>query len=78
MNPGLRYLRPMAGMASIALFFCMLQRTGTEAVLRNIRVLGWGVVALILLSGLSVTAGAIIPKVPGENSPAPARWCIPA
>ena len=52
MKPGLRYLRPIASMASIALFFCMLQRTGAEAVLRNIRVLGWGVVALILLSGL--------------------------
>src|SRR5579872_5154599 len=26
----------------------------------------------------SVTAGAIIPKVPVENSPAPEKWCIPA
>ena len=52
MKPGLRYLRPIAGVAGIALFFCMLQRTGPEAVLQNIRAFGWGVVALILLSGL--------------------------
>jgi hypothetical protein len=52
MKAGLRYLRPMAGIASIALFFCLLQRTGPEAVLQNIRVLGWGMVAVILLSGL--------------------------
>jgi len=29
-------------------------------------------------NSVNVTAGAIIPKVPVENSPAPARWCIPA
>ena len=52
MKAGLRYLRPIACIAGIALFFCLLQRTGPEAVLQNIRVLGWGVVAVILLSGL--------------------------
>ncbi len=52
MKAGLRYLRLIAGIASIVLFFCLLQRTGPEAVLQNIRMLGWGVVAVILLSGL--------------------------
>jgi len=45
------YLRPAASLASIALFVYLLQRTGPVAVLENIRVLGWGLVVLILLSG---------------------------
>jgi len=52
MKVGLRHLRPIAGMAGIALFFWLLQRTGPEVLLQNLRVLGWGVGALILLSGL--------------------------
>ena len=52
MKVGLRYLRPIAGIASIALFFWLLQWTGPEVLLQNFRVLGWGVAALILLSGL--------------------------
>ena len=52
MKTALGYLRPLAAIGSIALFAYLLQRTGPEAVLRNIRVLGWGVVALILLSGI--------------------------
>jgi len=47
-----RYLRPVASMASIALFVYLLQRTGPVAVIENIRVVGWwGVVVLIVLSG---------------------------
>jgi hypothetical protein len=42
----------MASVASVALFIYLLQRTSSEAVLGSIRTLGWGVVALILLSGV--------------------------
>lgn len=52
MKTALRYLRPMASIASIALFIYLLQRTGPEAVLGSIRLVGWGVVALILLAGV--------------------------
>ncbi|HLN03665.1 MAG TPA: lysylphosphatidylglycerol synthase domain-containing protein [Bryobacteraceae bacterium] len=51
MNAVSRYLRPVASVASIALFVYLLHRTGPMAVLENIRVVGWGAVALILLSG---------------------------
>lgn len=51
MNKVSLYLRPAASLASIALFVYLLQRTGPVAVLESIRVLGWGVVVLILLSG---------------------------
>jgi len=50
MNAVSRYLRPMASVASVALFVYLLRQTGPVAVLENIRVVGWGVVALILLS----------------------------
>ena len=52
MNNTLRYLRPLASIASIALFVYVLQRTGPAAVLDKIRLLGWGFVVLILLSGV--------------------------
>lgn len=52
MKDAIRYLRPVASMASIALFTYLLQRTGPEAVLDSIRLVGSGVAALILLSGI--------------------------
>jgi hypothetical protein len=52
MNNTLRYLRPLASIASIALFVYVLQRSGPGAVLDKIRLLGWGFIALILLSGV--------------------------
>jgi uncharacterized membrane protein YbhN (UPF0104 family) len=52
MKTAVRYLRPVGAIASIALFVYLLQRTRPEAVLDNIRLLGWGVAALILLSGV--------------------------
>ena len=52
MNNKARYLRPLALTGSIALFAYMLQRTGPGAVLDKVRLLGWGVLALILLSGV--------------------------
>ena len=42
----------LASIASIALFVYVLQRTGPATVLDKIRLLGWGFVALILLSGV--------------------------
>lgn len=47
-----RYLRPLASIASIALFVYVLQRTGPATVLDKIRLLGCGFFALILLSGV--------------------------
>jgi glycosyltransferase 2 family protein len=52
MNNTLRYLRLLASIASVALFIYVLQRSGPEAVLGKMRVLGWGFVVLILLSGV--------------------------
>ena len=52
MKTARRYLRPIAVIASTALFVCLLRRTGPAAILQNIRVLGWGIVALIVLSGI--------------------------
>jgi uncharacterized membrane protein YbhN (UPF0104 family) len=47
----LRHLRLLAFIASFVLFVYMLQRSGPEAVLVKIRLLGWGFAFLILLSG---------------------------
>jgi hypothetical protein len=47
-----KVLRPLAAMASLALFVYVLARSGPAAVLDKIRLLGWGFVGLILLSGL--------------------------
>ncbi len=47
----LRHLRLIASIASFALFVYVLQRSGPEAVLNKIRLLGWGFAFLILLSG---------------------------
>jgi len=44
-------LRPLAFIASFALFGYVLQRSGPEAVFHKIRLLGWGFGFLILLSG---------------------------
>jgi hypothetical protein len=52
MKKVLHYVRPLAAMASLALFVYVLARSGPAAVLDKIRLLGWGFVALILLSGL--------------------------
>ena len=48
----LRYLRPAASIASVALFVYLLRRTGLDTVINSIRLLGWGAAALILLSGV--------------------------
>ena len=52
MTNTLRYLRPLASIGSIALFVCVLQRSGPGAVLDKIRLLGWGFIVLVLLSGV--------------------------
>jgi hypothetical protein len=59
MNALSRYIRFAASVASIALFVYLLQRTGTAAVFENVRVVGWGVVALILLSGARLVLRAL-------------------
>jgi uncharacterized membrane protein YbhN (UPF0104 family) len=46
------YLRLGAAIASAALFVYLLRRTGPDAILQNIRVLGWGLVVVIVLSGI--------------------------
>ena len=51
MKKTLRHLRLLAFIASFALFVYVLQRSSPEAVLHNIRLLGWGFAFLILLSG---------------------------
>ena len=51
MKKTLRHLRLLASIASFALFVYVLQRSGPEAVLDKIRLLGWGFVILIVLSG---------------------------
>lgn len=51
MKKTLHYIRPLALIASLALFGYVLQRSGPEAVLHKIRLLGWGFAILILLSG---------------------------
>jgi hypothetical protein len=52
MKKTLRYLRPLASIASFALFVYVLERSGPAAVLDKIRLLGWGFAFLILLSGV--------------------------
>jgi uncharacterized membrane protein YbhN (UPF0104 family) len=52
MNNVLRYVRPLGSIASIALFIYVLQRSGPGAVLDKIRLLGWGFITLVLLSGV--------------------------
>jgi glycosyltransferase 2 family protein len=52
MKKTLRHLRLLALIASFALFFYVLKRSGPAAVLNNIRLLGWGFVILIVLSGV--------------------------
>ena len=50
MKKTLHHLRPLAFIASFALFVFALQRSGPEAVFNKIRLLGWGFGFLILLS----------------------------
>lgn len=52
MKKTLHYLRPLATIASLALFVYVLRRTGTGSILDSARALGWGFAVLILLSGL--------------------------
>jgi hypothetical protein len=52
MNKALRCLRPAAAITCIALFVYTLQRTGPGAVLDKIRLLGFGFILLIVLSGI--------------------------
>ena len=42
MKKTLRYLRPLASIASFALFVYVLERSGPGAVLDKIRLLEWG------------------------------------
>jgi hypothetical protein len=51
MKSALGYLRPVVVVGSAGLFVCLLQRTGASALLRNIQLLGWVVLATIVLSG---------------------------
>jgi uncharacterized protein (TIRG00374 family) len=50
MKKTLRHFRPLALIASFALFVYVLQRIGPEAVFHKIRLLGWGFALLLLLS----------------------------
>ena len=50
MKKTLHHLRPLAFIASFALFVFVLRQSGPEAVLGKIRLLGWGFAFLILLS----------------------------
>jgi hypothetical protein len=52
MRKTLRYLRPLASLASLALFVYALRWAGTRTILDSARALGVGFVWLILLSGL--------------------------
>ncbi len=52
MKRSLHYLRPLASIASLALFFYVLRRTGVSTILDGARELGAGFVVLVLLSGL--------------------------
>src|SRR6266567_1423383 len=52
MKKTIHYLRPLVSLASFALFVYVIQRSGTEAVLDKIRLLGWGFAFLILLAGV--------------------------
>jgi len=52
MRKTLRYLRPLASLAGLALFVYALRRAGIGTILESARALGVGFVWLILLSGL--------------------------
>lgn len=52
MKSALGYLRPVVSVGSIVLFICLLRWTGPGVVLRNVQVLGWIVLATILLSSI--------------------------
>lgn len=52
MKKSLHYLRPLAAIASLALFFYVLRRTGIATILDGARELGVGFVLLVLLSGV--------------------------
>jgi uncharacterized membrane protein YbhN (UPF0104 family) len=52
MKKTFRHLRPVASIASVALFVYVLRRTGITTVLDSARALGGGFILLILLSGL--------------------------
>ena len=47
-----RYVRPVGIIIGMALFARLVQRTGLETVLHNIRQLGWSIVLVVLLSGV--------------------------
>src|ERR1700691_3022558 len=73
MKKALRHLRTLASIASFALFVYVLQRSGPEAVLDKIRLLGWGFAFLILLSGarhlLRAVAWSYCVPTPGRPDP---------
>ena len=73
MKTTLRYLRPLASIASFALFVYVLKRSGPEAVLDQIRLVGWGFAFLILLSGIRYLLRAVAWSycVPGGRRPTP-------
>ena len=57
MKKSLRSIRLMASIASLALFAYVLERSGQAAVFDEVRLLGWGFAALVLLSGLRSERG---------------------
>jgi hypothetical protein len=71
MKKTLHHLRLLASIASFALFVCVLQRSGPEAVFDKIRLLGWGFAFLILLSGarhvLRAVAWSYCVQTPGRR-----------
>jgi hypothetical protein len=73
MNKTLHYIRPVASTVSLVLFVYLLARSGPAAVLAKIRLLGWGFVALILLSGLRhilrSAAWSYCVQTPGRQRP---------
>src|SRR6266568_4949116 len=52
MKKTFRYLRPLVSISSFALFAYVIQRSGPQAVLDKLRMLGWSFAFLILLSGI--------------------------
>ena len=67
MKKTLHHLRPLAFIASFALFVFVLRRSGPEAVFHKIRLLGWGFAFLLLLSGARHLLRAVA-----------WRYCVPA
>jgi hypothetical protein len=59
MNKTLHHLRSLASVASFALFVYVLKRTGPEVILDKIRLLGWGLGVLVLLSGVRSVLKAV-------------------